>query len=504
MAYVAIQHLSPQHHSILPDLLRHYTDIPVKVAENNMRVKPDPIYVIPENVMLGIFHGQLRLLGPTANMKVRLSVDYFFRSLAHDLRDGATAVVLSATGSDGSLGLKAVKEAGGLVVAQDPTTTVYDGMPRSAIATGMVDFILPPGEILQKLVDYWHLIPTLSQLSIAMQRPKPMPDELQQILHMIRAHTGHDFSYYKQSTITRRIERLMAINHVESLADYVSYLINNPMGVEALFRDLLIGVTNFFRNKEVFQTLKDSVIPQLFVDHPADQPIRIWVPACSTGEEAYSITILIQEHITALRTQVRVQIFATDLDVHAINVARSGEYPPNIEGDVPDEYLRQYFVPTDHGYKIAKVLRDMLVFSVHSVIKGPPFSRLDFISCRNLLIYMEAELQQRVLSLFHFALNSRGFLLLGSSESVGQAESEFTIIHSQHKIFQQESGGSTARFKPEIPPLVTHMERRELLSAPPHTSGTLRTFTETRLLAHWTPTCVIINHQGHIRYLQGL
>ena len=503
MAYVVIQHLDPHHRSILPELLQRYTTIPVKLAENDLLVEPNTIYVIPENVMLGLFHGRFQLLGPTADMKIRLTIDYFFRSLALDVLDQAVAIVLSGTGSDGSLGLKAVKEAGGLVVAQDPTTTPFDGMPRSAIATGFVDFILRPEDMPQRLVDYWRLAPPRSQSSVVIPRQKPMSDALQQILLMIRTQTGHDFSQYKQSTIDRRVERLMAINHIEDLSDYVTFLMNNTMGIEALFRDVLIGVTNFFRDKEVFATLKETVIPRLFQNRQTDQTIRIWIPACSTGEEAYSMAILLQEQMSALKQYFRVQIFATDIDDQAVNTARLGTYPSNIEIDVPDSYLKQYFVATPEGYRVVKSLREMIVFAPHSVAKDPPFSKVDLISCRNLLIYLNANLQNRVLSYFHFALRPMGFLLLGTSESLGQHEKSFTALDSQHKIFQRTEGASPLRIKPQLRPLLTPLAPEEIPTRHPQLGTGLRAAMQAQLLAHRTPTAILINHQGHIRYVHG-
>lgn len=329
-----------------------------------------------------------------------------------------------------------------------------------------------------------------------------MSDSMQQILLMIRTQTGHDFSRYKPSTVRRRIERLMAVNQIETIADYARHLQNNTIGVEVLFRDLLIGVTNFFRDKEVFESLLVNVIPKLFENQSPDEPIRIWVPGCSTGEEAYSIAILLREYMKTLRREYRVQIFATDIDSQAVNAARVGAYASNIEMDVPEQYLKQYFLPLpDGGYQVVKSLREMLVFAPHSVIKDPPFSKLHLISCRNLLIYLNAELQDQVLSYFHFALVPMGFLMLGSSESLGQHEDEFAVVESQHKIFQRIHGVAKARFKSDIPFMLPSISKESVKHPPPIIS--LREITESTLLNEWTPACVLINNQGHMRYVHG-
>ncbi|MBA3873057.1 MAG: PAS domain-containing protein [Anaerolineae bacterium] len=505
MAFVVIQHLAPDHDSILATLIQRYTKMPVVQAENDMEIELNHVYVIPPNAMLVLFNEKLQLLQPTEGTKIRLPIDYFFRSLANEMQDRAIGIVLSGTGSDGTLGLKAIKEAGGMMMVQEPGSTVYDGMLRSAIATGLVDYVLPVADMPEQLLTYKRLAlgatinipPVTTQSHLIYQ-------SFQKILFMIRSQTGHDFTHYKQSTIQRRIERLMAVNRIETINDYERFLQNNSIGVEALFRDLLIGVTSFFRDKEVFTQLKESVIPQLFENHRPHESIRIWVAGCSTGEEAYSIAILLREQMTALKQEFKVQIFATDIDNHAIDFARTGIYPSNIVLDVPEQYLKQYFIATGEGYQVVKSLREMLVFASHSVVKDPPFSKLDLISCRNVLIYMESDLQDKILSYFHFALVPTGFLLLGSSESLGTHDREFKVIDLQHKLFQRSHGSSTTRFELALPSIVKDMtDHNDKMISRPRPPVSLREITETILLNDWTPVCVVINQQGHVRYVHG-
>ncbi len=509
MTFVIIQHLAPQHTSILPELIQRYTEMPVKLAQNDMVVELNTVYIIPPNALLALFNGKLQVLGPTEDMGVRLPIDYFFRSLADDMQDRVVGIILSGTGSDGTLGLKAIKEKGGIIMVEDPASALYDGMPRSAIATGLVDFVLPASAMAEKLTSYKRLALDAKTNQIT-PHGKLTSEYLQQILFMIRTDTGHDFSHYKQSTMRRRIERLMAMNQIEDIADYARFLQNNTIGIQVLFRDLLIGVTNFFRDKDVFASLQKSVVPYLFQNRRANQPIRIWVPACSTGEEAYSIAILLREQMTALKQEFKVQIFATDIDDQAVNFARIGLYPLNIAQDVPPEYLHQYFFETSDGYQVVKPLREMMVFAQHSVIKDPPFTKLDMISCRNLLIYLDSELQNKVLSYFHFALINGGFLMLGSSESLGSHEHEFSVVDAAHRLYQSSQNGSSARLRVDLSSVIRDlpdmrgMPEKSLQKTSSTSPGVaLRDLMENMLLNDWTPTCIIINYKGHLRYVHG-
>lgn len=499
-AFVVIQHLDPHHKSILAEIIQRFTPMHVIQVESNMSVVSNHVYVIPPNTRMALFNGKLQLFDLDENIRLRLPIDFFFRSLADDLHVKAVGIILSGTGSDGTLGLKEIKGAGGMIMAQEIASAGYDGMPRSAIATGLVDFILPPEKMPEILMSYLKQTFDSTPLPTVSTEPQ-MSDAVAQILLMIRLQTGHDFSHYKSSTIIRRIERLMAVNQIEDIADYVRFLQNNVIGIEALFRDMLIGVTSFFRDKDVFERLK-QIMPLLFQERHANEGVRIWVPGCSTGEEAYSLAMLLHEYMETLKQAFKVQIFATDIDTQAVNQARLGIYPLTIAADVPEAYLQRYFFKTDQDYRITKSLRDMLVFAQHNVTKDPPFSKLDLISCRNLLIYFDTTLQERVLSYFHFALLPAGYLVLGTSESVGKNERDFKTIDLAHKIFQTAEDQPAIRFKANMmvsvePHLETNL--RHSANKPP----SIREITEAMLLADWSPACIVIDYQGTIRYVHG-
>ena len=396
MAFVLVQHLSPDHKSMLVDLVKRYTRMEVSEVEDGMAVKPNCAYIIPPNRDMAFVNGTLHLLEPIAPRGLRMPIDYFFRSLAQDQHERAICIVLSGTGSDGALGVRAIKGEGGMAMAQLPESTPYDGMPRSAIATGLVDYVLPPAEMPAQLIAY--VTHAFGKLAIAMSAPTPKAeDALKKICYLLRDKTGHDFSQYKHNTLTRRIERRMALHQIRRADQYVLFLQKNGDEVEALFRDLLIGVTSFFRDPEAFATLQQEIIPRLFAQQPESGVVRVWVCGCSTGEEAYSMGILLQEHMETLNQLYKVQIFATDIDREAIDQARSGIFPVSIAADVSPERLARFFSQdTDSGmFRIRKVIRDMVAFSEQDVIKDPPFSKVNLISCRNLLIYLNASLQKK-------------------------------------------------------------------------------------------------------------
>jgi two-component system CheB/CheR fusion protein len=396
MAFVLVQHLAPDHKSLLTEIIRRYTRMQVFEVEDGMEVSPNCAYIIPPNRDMAFLDGRLQLIEPTAPRGQRLPIDFFFRSLAQGLRESAIGIVLSGTGSDGTLGVRAIKGEGGMVIAQSPDSSEYDGMPRSAIATGLVDYQLPPSEMPAQIIGYAaHAFGTSPQEAAA---PR-LEDEnaLRKIYVLLRAKTGHDFSRYKPSTIHRRIERRMAVHQIDQINAYIQYLQYNSEEVEALFRDLLIGVTSFFRDPEGFKALEEQIIPKLFSGKPAGSQIRIWSTGCSTGEEAYSIAILMQEYLETIQERYLVQVFATDIDSKAIDTARSGLYPASIADDLSQERLARFFTPEAEGsaYRIHSSIRDILIFSEHDLIKDPPFSKLDCIICRNLLIYMGGELQKK-------------------------------------------------------------------------------------------------------------
>jgi len=508
MAFVLVQHLAPDHKSILTDLVKRYTRMQVFEVQDGMAVKPNCAYIIPPNRDMAFLDGALQLLEPAAPRGMRLPIDFFFRSLAQDQHERAICIVLSGTGSDGTLGMRAVKGEGGMAMAQNPESTEYDGMPRSAIATGLVDYVLPPAEMPAQLRNYVE--------HAFGRRPHPVSPPaaeaegaLKKIFILLRAQTGHDFSLYKKNTITRRVERRMAVHQIAHLDGYVRYLQQNPVEVGALFRDLLIGVTNFFRDPEAFEALEEHVIPRLFAGKPADAVIRVWTPGCSTGEEAYSIAILLREHMDALKKSFKLQVFATDLDRAAIEQARAGRYPASIAADVSPERLAHYFIqePAGSAYTIHKGIRDMLVFSEQDVIKDPPFSKLDLISCRNLLIYMGPELQKKLIPLFHYSLNPGGFLFLGTSESVGEYTDLFAAVERKSKVYQRREDVDSTR-RPELgrflPPLTGDRDApRPTGKALSDSKLLLRELIERVLLQQYAPAGALVTERGEILYLHG-
>ncbi|HEX7599296.1 MAG TPA: chemotaxis protein CheB, partial [Polyangia bacterium] len=421
MAFVLVQHLAPDHKSILTELIQRYTRMKVFEVEDGVVVRPNCAYIIPPGRDMAFLNGTLQLLEPSAPRGQRLPIDFFFRSLAQDQRERAICIVLSGTGSDGTQGVRAIKAEGGMVMAQAPSSAEYDGMPSSAIATGLVDYELLPSEMPAHLMAYCAHAFGRRPRSITVSAPKT-ENALKKLFVLLRAQTGHDFSKYKPSTIHRRIERRMDVQQIESMDAYIEYAQQTPSEVEALFRDLLIGVTNFFRDEEAFKVLEEQVIPKLFAGKPAGSVIRVWTPGCSTGEEAYSMAILLQERREALKQSHTLQVFGTDIDSHAIAAARLGIFPANIAANLSPERLARFFTaePDGSAYRIHKKIRDLLIFSEQDVIKDPPFSKLDLISCRNLLIYLGADLQRKLVPLFHYALNPGGILFLGTSESVGE------------------------------------------------------------------------------------
>ncbi len=509
MAFVLVQHLAPDHKSMLAELIRRYTPMPVHEVEDTMTVVPNSVYIIAPNHDMALLGGSLQLLEPSAPRGQRLPIDFFFRSLAADQRDRAIGIVLSGTGSDGTVGVRAIKDAGGMVMVQTPETTEFDGMPRSAIATGLVDYQLDATLMPGQLITYVKY--AFGKFSLRTDKPVLINESaLKKIFVLLRTQTGHDFSQYKPSTIHRRIERRMSVHQISLIDDYVRYLQQYPAEVEALFRDLLIGVTNFFRDPEAFEALESQVIPLLFAGKQvAGGVVRIWVAGCSTGEEAYSIAILLQEYMEAVKQSYTVQLFATDIDSRAIAFARAGLYPLGIAADITPLRLARFFTtePDGGGYRIHKSIRDMLVFSEQDLIKDPPFSKLDLITCRNLLIYLSAELQKRLMPLFHYALNPQGLLFLGTSEGIGDFLTLFGTLDRKAKIYQRKNTElnmmrSPSRFLPPLSALEAALPRgpgKEAFAA----KLPLRELTEQALLAQVAPTAALVSTLGDILYLHG-
>jgi two-component system CheB/CheR fusion protein len=501
VAFVVIQHLDPNHKSMLTDLIGRYTRMPVYEVKDGMVVQPNCIYVIPPNSDMILESGTLQLQEPVEPRGLRLPINLFFRSLALSKQELSIGIILSGTGEDGTLGARAIKDEGGIVMAQSLESSEYDGMPHSAIAAGLADYILPPAEMPAKLIAYVN--------QTFGKRPHVIPkaeDTGKRIFNLIRTKTGHDFSDYKQNTINRRIERRMAITNVNSLDEYMRYLEQNPAEVDALFQDFLIGVTSFFRNPTAFEALQEKVISNLFTGRHPDSVIRIWIPGCSTGEEAYSIGILLKEQMEMLKKNFKVQIFATDIDSRAIVKARSGVYSSTVSIDISQERLKRFFTQDSSGnYRIQKNIRDMIVFSEQDIIKEPPFSKLDLLSCRNMMIYMDRKLQKKLIPLFHYSLNKGGFLFLGPSETLGEFEYLFGTVDRKSKLFQKKDVSSGhLLIGTFIPPRLESRETKEPFNkAPVESEPQLRELTEQTMLQHYASVGVLVNQRGDILYING-
>src|SRR5271169_4044665 len=496
MAFILIQHLDPTHASMMVDLLAGHTPLTVQHAADGMPIEPEHVYIIPPGAYLSIRGGALRLSQPRERHGARLPFDFFLRSLAEELGERAICIILSGTGSDGSVGLKAVKEKGGLVIAQDPDDAEYDGMPRSAITTGAVDLVLPVAEIPEILAKYGR------RRGLAVDdHPQ---SRLAEIISLLRTKTSHDFALYKPGTLSRQIERRMTLASVDDSGRYLEMLRKDSDELELLAKDLLINVTSFFRDPKAFELLAEEVIPDLVRRHPSDQPLRIWVAGCSTGEETYSLAMLFLEEIAAAKRNVRLQVFASDVDEDAVALAREGRYPESVAADVSPVRLARFFTLEEHGYRIVPELRGVVVFTVQDVLADPPFSRLDLISCRNLLIYLRAEAQEKVLLLFHFALREGGVLMLGSSESVGSLDDRFEPISKTRRIYRQ-----IGRSRPgEIDlPISPGGSARAIWPGGPHPAAarsiTPGDLTHRLLIETYAPASVLINRKFECLYYSG-
>ena len=506
MAFVLVQHLDPQHHSILAELITRCTPMPVFEAVDGVVVKANCVYIIPPNHDMAILDGALQLFAPSVPRGQRLPIDYFLRSLAVDQRENGIAIVLSGTGSDGSLGVRAIKAEGGMVLVQTPESAEFDGMPRNAIATGDVDYQLKPAEMPERLMAYAKHAFRTARLPAPGQVVSMLDSELNKIFVLLRAQTGHDFSLYKPNTLVRRIQRRMAVKQIEKIEDYVMFLQKTPQEVEALFRDILIGVTNFFRDPQAFEALDAQIGSRLLAGKQPGERVRIWLPACSSGEEAYSVAILLQERMRNLKQSFAVQLFATDIDSRAIAKARASLYPPSIAADVTQERLQGFFtIEPGGGYRVRKVIRDMITFSEQDVIKDPPFSQLDLISCRNLLIYLRAELQVKLLRLFHYALNPGGILFLGNAEGVGETDGLFSVLDGKSRLFLRNDNALQRAPANFIAPLMN-----TAVTLAPHTDTpavlvkrTLGEETEQALLQLLAPACALVEGNGDILHLRG-
>jgi len=514
LAFVVVQHLDPTHKGIMVELLQRCTPLPVRQITDRMAVAPDHVYVIPPNRDLSILRGVLHLLEPAAPRGLRLPIDFFLRSLAADWQERSIGVILSGMGSDGTLGLRAIKERAGVVFVQSPASAKFDGMPRSAIDAGLADRVAPAEDLAGQIVAYLRHVPLFIARPEADLPDAALPDTeqsgLEKVVLLLRAHTGHDFSLYKKSSLYRRIERRMGLHQLARIADYVRYLRDNPQEGELLFKELLIGVTSFFRDPPVWEQLRAEVLPALLAARPAGAMLRAWVPACSTGEEAYTLAMVFREAVEQAQQRAgksahwSLQVFATDLDKQAIDKARSGNYAANIGADVTEPRLNRFFVPDERGWRVGKEIREMVIFAPQNLVMDPPFTKLDLLSCRNLLIYLEADLQKKLLPLFHYSLNPGGVLVLGSAETTGPADDLFDAVPGKTRIYRRKASVLAADLV-EFP--AAFAQRRADRSPahspaapPPSAEPNLQALTDALVLRRFSPAAVLATAHGDILY----
>lgn len=502
MAFVVIQHLDPTHEGILPELLQRITTMKVHQATDRLKIKPDSVYVIPPNKSLSILNGVLHLFDPVEIRGLRLPIDYFFRSLADDQQQGSVGIILSGMGSDGSLGLKAIKERNGIVLVQDPDTAKFDGMPRSAIGSVVADIIAPADVLPLRLISY---LKHSSDIKTEPELDSKSKSNIEKIIILLRQKSGHDFSEYKKNTLVRRIERRKVIHQIDKISNYVRFLQNNPQEIDILFKELLIGVTSFFRDAAVWKAIKEKVLPDLFNNLNEGAIIRVWTPGCSTGEEAYSLAIVFKEALDKYKSnkKITMQIFATDLDHDAIEKARKGFYSSNIAADVSAERLNRFFIQDADGYRVNASIREMVVFAPQNVIKDPPFTKLDILVCRNMLIYMEPDLQKKLIVLFSYSLNPGGVMILGTAETLGSGTAAFKDIDSKLKIFMRSADIKAPElidfpstfYSSKVPPLEK--------TIPAKVVENLQILADQVLLQRFAPASVMVNSKGDILYITG-
>lgn len=505
MAFVLVQHLDPSHKSMLTELLSRTTNLPIHEIEDGMQVEPNHIYVIPPNTELGMLHKVLQLLPRSEKTSRHLPIDIFMQSLAEDQGSLAIGVILSGGASDGTIGLKRIKAAGGITFAQDETSAKYNSMPLSAIAAGCVDFVLPPAVIAKELIRIARQPRVLREISGISEEglPEEDGDELNKIFMLLRNRTGNDFTYYKHTTIRRRIQRRMVLHKLERLKDYLRYLREHPSELDELFQDILINVTGFFRDPDSFDALKKNVFPAL-IQGRQDKALRIWVAGCSTGEEAYSVAMALLEYLGEQASGTPIQIFASDIDAKAIDKARAGIYPEGIKVDVSAARLQRFFTKVPAGYQISKSVRDLCLFAVQNVAKDPPFSRMDLICCRNMLIYLSNVLQKKVLQVFHYGLKPNGFLLLGGSESISSSADLYSMVDKKNKIYTKKSVASLRHY--EFSSMASSATRYSPEQTAPQAVITITDIVqqaERFLLSEYAPAAVITNQDLDILHFRG-
>src|SRR5215467_6027215 len=508
MAFVLIQHLDPTHHSILTELLAKETAMRVREVSDGMPLQQNHVYVIPPNATMSISRRALKIAPREDTRGLHMSIDHFMRSLANEEGSRAIGVILSGSGSDGTLGMAEIQAQGGVTFAQDTASARYDSMPRSAIASGCVDYVLPPKAIARELGRIAHHPYVAGQATEEGDYVTGGSEGLNTIFQLLRRSTGVDFTHYRKTTILRRIQRRMVVHKFDKLDEYVRHVQLNPNEIKALYQDMLINVTSFFRNPKVFETVKAEVFPTILKNRSAEVPIRIWTPGCASGEETYSVAIALLEFLGDRAHQTPIQFFGTDVSESSISKARSGIYPENIQSDVSAERLRRFFTKTETGYRISKSIRDVCIFAQHNLINDPPFSQMDLICCRNLLIYLEPILQNKVISLFHYAIRGSGFLVLGTSEGVGSAGNLFATEDRGLKIFAKKSSAARQVVSFSLNP---HQERGEygpvrVPSKPPDTAWNYleaQKEFDRRLLSQYAPATVFINEDLEIIHTRG-
>jgi two-component system CheB/CheR fusion protein len=503
MAYVVIQHLDPTQKGMLPELLQRVTSMKVFQVKDRMPVKPDCVYVIPPNTSMSILKGVLHLFEPIESRGLRLPIDFFMRSMADDLHDRAVGIILSGMGSDGSIGLRAIKENNGIVVVQEPASAKYDSMPRNAMESIVADIVSPPDQMPKMIMDFLKRIPIIkSGLEIDIKDKS----SLEKIIILLRSNTGNDFSLYKKNTVYRRIERRMTVHKIDKISSYVHFLQENPKESTILFKELMIGVTNFFRDAPVWEKLRETVIPSIINNLQEGSILRAWVPGCSTGEEAYSLAMVFKEVLEKNSPQggFSLQIFATDLDNEAIETARKAVFPLNIAADVSSERLSRFFNKTEDGYRVNTEIREMVVFANHNIIMHPPFTKIDILSCRNLLIYMDQELQKKIFGLFYYSINPEGYMILGSAETLGSQSSLFTVVDSKLKIFKRAVTATNS----ELFDFPSSFSRSRPSAGsdkqtPAKNPQNIQTVADQLLLQNFSPSGVLVNENGDIIYISG-
>jgi chemotaxis methyl-accepting protein methylase len=503
MAFVVVQHLDPTRQGIMPELLQRVTGMKVIQVKDRTRVRPDCVYVIPPNKDMSLLRGVLHLFEPAAPRGLRLPIDFFLRSLAQDQQERSIGVILSGMGSDGTLGLRAIKEKAGVALVQEPATAKFDGMPRSAIDAGLADIVAPVDELPGKIIAYLRRTPLIARTEVALE--DKTQSALEKAVILLRTHTGHDFSFYKRNTLYRRIERRMGLHQIHKMAAYIRYLQENPQELDLLFKELLIGVTSFFRDPAAWEQLRTEALPVLLASRSPGQALRAWVPGCSTGEEAYSLAIALQEALEEVQPKgnFALQIFATDLDRDAIDKARQGLFPENIAADVSPERLSRFFAKEERGYRVRKEIRETVIFAAQNLILDPPFTRLDLLSCRNLLIYLTPEIQKKLIPLFHYSLNPGGILFLGSAETIGDFTDLFAPLSGRSRLFRRRE--SSAR----PAPLGFPSPYREALPSEPaarpaaQSPLSLQSLADQLVLQRYAPPAVLVNDKGDIFYVSG-